>query len=378
MSAFQQAPSATLGTTPWIRIPKEQKSGDTTKLGEGYFEVTIHGAQAAVYGPFWQRAQQLVVTSEVKLNCPPFNDEALKSIRRIHPIRQGTPKQLGLGTNLVELTPANMERVTITIEFLLDQKNRLSMLADLANDGAFMSAISVAPGAAAAAKSVASLSKKIINMFLDDTDGEPILKFVGDFSLTHEGISDAYYVILGSRYDKYPLPRPLPSSPVLQVQGRELLYNAQPVTNWSYVILNVSTVEARTKALGRGEPWYEKLNQVDVLANQIQRNPLARDKDRRQTWANCLSLLKEADTLLRIDPAYLPKEAESIIQEAYVSAQNKILPRQAGLGAPPTISAEERSFLNVASEDELQSKITVYTVARSRSQEKLRQIGLLK
>jgi hypothetical protein len=370
-----ESSTSTLGTTPCIKIPKEG-NGKLDKA-DLYFQVKIHSAQAVYFPGFWESAKQLVVTSEVKMNCPPFGDDALKSIHQIQPLKRESAQQLGLATTLIALTPATMDRVSIAIEYLLDQRNRLETMADLVNDDAFLSVISLAPGAAAVAKSIAVLSKKIINSFMDDADRRPILKFVGDLELRSGELSDAYYVILGSAYSDHPLPRPLPGPSQLSIDGHELLYNNQAVVDWSYVILDIDTVEYRTKSLGRGDAWHKKLDEAEMHATYIQNDPFAKDADRRQTWSKCQTLLKEADALLRIDPLYLPSEAESIIQEGYQKIRSKIFTKTAGLGAPPGLNPEDRSFLKVASDRDLVAKVAEYSSAQAESEKKLRALGII-
>jgi len=366
----------TLGTTPFIKIPKADV-GTTSNSGEVYFQVKIHAAQAALFSSFLESPKQLVVTSEVRMNCPPFGDEPLKSIRQIRSLKRGTAQQLGLATTLIALTPGTMDRVSIAIEYLLDQQNRIEAMAELVNDDAFLSVISLAPGTAAVTKSIGMLSKKIVDTFLDDTDRQPVLRFVGDFGLRNGELSDSYYVILGSRYDKYPLPRPLPTPAQLRIDGSDLLFENQPVTQWSYVILDVDTVEYRTRQQGRYEPWHKKLDQAEVEANRIQNDPFAKDKDRRDTWKKCQALIQEADTLLRTDPLYLPSEVESIIQQAYQTIQGKVLAKPAGLGAPPELSLEERSFLRVASGRDLATKVAEYSAGEIRSETKLKALRII-
>jgi hypothetical protein len=293
-------------------------------------------------------------------------------------LKLGTAEQLGISPTLVGLVPATMERITIAMDFLLDRENRLGRLARLANDDAFTSVLSLAPGAVAVAKSLASLSNKIIDTFLDDDERTPLLRFVGDFNLVGNGISDAYYVILGSRYDRHPLPRPLPGPPALQVQANELLFNERPVVEWSYVVLDVNTVPLRTRALGRGEAWSNKLDQATTQAAEVKHNPFAAPKDRRQAWEGCLTLLKEANTLLRQDPLYLPSEVDSIIQQAYKETLSSIFPDDGKqLGAPPSMSVEERSLLRVANVDELSQRVNEYAAGQQAAAGKLREMGLL-
>jgi hypothetical protein len=348
--------------------------------GKGYFRLRLHAAQAAIFGPFWQKAQQLMVTSEVRLFCPPFNGEPVQSIQRIRPLKQGAAEQLGLSPSLVDLTPAALDKVGIAIEFLLDRQNRLATLANVVNDDAFLSVVSLAPGAAAIAKVVGALSKKIVGSFMDESDQAPVLRFVGDFSLPAGDLADAYYVILGTRYEQHPLPRPLPGPPRLRVDGHDLLLDNQPVLNWSYVIFDVDVVEMRTRELGRGEPWYEKLSQVEAQATETSFQKMMKDENRlRQDWETCLGLLKEADLLLRQSPLYLSTEADAIIQQAYSSAYNKVYKKRRDLSLNDGLQAVEiPPWVNAHSLDELREKEESYNITAGRSRGKLRTLGILK
>jgi len=376
---MSDSPTLTLGTTPAIRLPKEA-TPSPLQPGQGYFRVRMHAAQAAIFGPFWQKSQQLVITSEVRLFCPPFNGEPVQSLQRIKPIKQGAAEQLGLSPSLVDLTPAALDKVGISVEFLLDRQNRLANLAQIVNDDAFLSVVSLAPGAAAVAKAVGALSKKLLEGTLDASDQVPVLRFAGDFSLPAGDLADAYYVILGTRFEQHPLPRPLPGPPRLQVSGRDLLLDNQPVVHWSYVILDVDTVAARTRDLGRGESWYEKLSLVEVQVSQVANNPWLSEDERRQTWSACLALIKEADLLLRQSPLYLPAEAQAIIQQAYFNAQQQVFPqrRDALALTLPEGRLEPPAFPWAADEQALTRQVSAYEDQAAPARGKLRSMGMLK
>jgi len=304
----------------------------------------------------------------------------VQSLQRIKPLKQGAAEQLGLSPSLVDLTPAALDKVGITVEFLLDRQNRLASLAQVVNDDAFLSVVSLAPGAAAAAKAVGALSKKLLESTLEPTDQVPVLRFAGDFSLPAGDLADAYYVILGTRFEQHPLPRPLPGPPRLQVSGRDLLLDNQPVVHWSYVILDVDTVPARTRDLGRGEPWYEKLSLVEAQVAQVGNNPWASEDERRQTWTSCLALIKEADLLLRQSPLYLPSEAQAIIQQAYVNAQQQVFAqrREALAFAIPESKPEAPAFPWAADAEALTRQVSAYEDQAAPARGKLRSMGMLK
>ncbi len=370
--------TATLGTTPVIRLPKAA-TPNPIQPGQGYFRLRLHSAQAAIFGPFWQKAQQLLVTSEVRLYMPPFNGEPIQSLQRVRSLKQGAVEQLGLNPNLIDLTPASLDKVSVDIDFLLDRQNRLVSLARLVNDDAFLSVISLAPGAVAVAKAIGGISRQLVDTFLDENDQTSLLKFSGDFSLAAGDLADAYYVILGSTFDQYPLPRPIPGPPRLQVSGNDLLLDNQPVVHWSYIIFDIDVVEMRTRELGRSEPWYDKLSQVEVQATQASNIPWLEDKDRKETWEACLKMLKDSDLLLHQSPLYLPSEANNIIQQAYYSAYQKIYPPSRSFASPVRLPAESvaQDLPGVGSLEELKSQVDSYRIATSRSQGKLRSLGML-
>lgn len=370
----------TLGTSPLIRLPK---AATPTPLqpGQGYFRVRLHSAQAAVFGPFWQQAQQLVVTSEVRLFCPPFNGEPLQSIQRIRPLKQGAAEQLGLSPDLVDLTPAAFDKLGIAVEFLLDRQNRLVTLAKIVNDESFLSVVSLAPGTAAVAKAIGDLSGKVVDGCLDESDQIPALRFEANFNLPEGDLMDAYYVILGTLDERYPLPHPLPGPARLRVSGQKLLLDNQPVVDWSYVILDVDVLEMRTRELGRGEPWYEILTQVEAQSAQAANTPWLSDEERRKTWENYLGSLKEADLLLRRSPLYLPAEAEAIIQQAYYNTYLKVSTVRRGLvptSSLPLPPLGKDQVVSVENPDTIKAHVDSYEIASARSRGKLRTLGMLK
>jgi hypothetical protein len=366
-----------LGTTPLIRVPKEGPAL-TARPGDAYFVIGVHAAQASAYGRFWERARQLVVTTEVTVNAPPFHAEPITSIHRIRPIAFGKPEQLGLGATLVDLVPATMDRVSVVVEYLLDSENRLALLTDIANEAALTAVASAAPGAAAVTKIVGGLSKRFVQQLAEKDRREPILRFVGDFSVAGGELADAYYVILGTRSDKYPLPRPLPQAPALRVSGSDLLYEGRPVLDWSYVVIAVDAVERRTRALGRGEEWYRKLDEAEVVAREAARDIFAERAKRRQAWEACLLLLADADRLLHASPLYLPKEADAIIQAATHAVKETLFPpNETALGAPPLLSDVARALARVNSEEELAAAAVEYGAAEQRSLAQLERLGMV-
>jgi hypothetical protein len=219
----------TLGTTTPIYIPFETEPKEV-KAGGTYFIIKIHSSQAAFTGHFWEKVKRLIITSQVKLNHPLLGDEPLRAIQRAREVRPNRAEKLGLSSNLISLVPATMDRVSLSLEFVLDKENRLATLGGLINDDAFLAAVSLVPGAAMAARTIGRVSQKLIQSFLDPEERQPILQFSGDFNIAGGELKEGYYVVLGTRDEQAPLPRPLPG---LELKGNELLSDGQPVVQWS-------------------------------------------------------------------------------------------------------------------------------------------------
>jgi hypothetical protein len=369
-----------VGTTVPIFIPKTLDQSDAGPVlpESGYFRVRIAAAQAAVFGSILQQTGPLVVMSDVTLNCPPFGNTQLRSIQRVRDVRNGAATQLGLAINLVDLTPAVMERLTLGVDFILDTKNRFAMLTGLANSDAFLSVVSLAPGAAAVAKQMAGLADKVVSTFTDFKRQQPLLRFIADYNLATGDLRDGYYVILGSPYEKHALSRPLPKAPSLQILEGDLLFDDKPITQWSYVVLDVDTVQIRGRSIGRGEPWHEKLQLADARAEAVANDPFALEATRRSAWESCEEMLREARILLHNSPLYLPSEVKSIIRTAYRDAHDRIFPSEnTRLGAPPALSAAAAKFLAVNSFAELNDVAAEYGEAEARAEHKLRMLGVL-
>lgn len=363
---------AVIGTTPAIKILKPRD--EILNPPGAYFLVKIHAAQAAYAGSIWRKVRQLVITSHVTLGS---GQEKIRAIQRVHPVQHGT-QQLGLATNLIDLTPATVDRVSLSIEFRLDRQNRLALLGNLINSDAFVSVVSLAPGAVAAAKAMSGITQKILTTFLDDDDNKPILEFRCDFNIPVGEPEHAYYVIFGSKDFDHPLPRPLPEFPDLQVQGSELMLKGRPVTDLSYIVLDVHNLSSRGKQLGRGESWHKKLSDADEKARGITYNPFATQKDRDDTSKQCFNLLSEASVLLRDDPLYLHSEAVEIIRDAFKKVDEKIYPKEKiQLGAPSRLSPEVKSLLGVDSEKELINAVQAYSAKIKSSLPMLVELGLL-
>lgn len=365
-------PYSTTGTTGPIYIPRSS-APKAVRPGETYFVVKIHGAQAAFHGSIWERVRQLLVTSQVALNHPALGPEPLRAIQRSREVRRNRAEQLGLSLNLINLVPATMDHVSISLEFVLDKENRLAVLGSLINDDAFLSIVSLAPGAATVARTIGGLSQKILQAFLQSEERQPILQFGGDFNIATGEFKDGYYVILGTRDEHNPLPRPMSS---LAVKDGELMADGKPVTQWSYVILDVRCTEARTRDLNEGAAWDAKLREAEAIAQEMASDPFADEKKRRQTWDKCTNLIREGQVFLRSDPNYLYREAQDIITVAYTQGRQRIFGEEASrtlqvfksLSLVQSDLRAERAFLDIPPDENLDMILDRYAeqVAQAR------------
>ena len=342
-------PYASTGTTEPIYLPRDANA--TVAIpGESYFYIKIHSAQAAFKGSVWEKVNQLLVTSQVSLNHALLGPKPLKAIQRSRAVRRQQAEKLGLSPNLVNLVPATMTHVTVSLEFLLDKRNRLVDLAGLINSDTFLAAVSLAPGAAMVAQTIGGLSEKIIQTFLEPTEQQPILQFSGDFNIPANTLRDGYYVILGTRDADNPLPSPLP---MLSVVNGDLLADGQPMSQLSYVILEVRVVAARTRDLNDGAAWAEKLRQAEGLAQRLSANPYATDEEQKRGWQDCMVLIKEGQLLLAADANYLEQEADKIIADAYERCRKRIFETAGRLtvletkGPDPLDLTSARHFLGI-------------------------------
>lgn len=318
-----------LGTTPPIFVMRDQAT-TPVKPGKTYFYVKIYGAQAVFRGSLLTRVNRLIVTSAVSLSRSGLLEPSLLSIQRSREVKPDSAYQLGIQTDLIALVPAVMSRVSISIEFLLDQQDRLAALAGLINDNSFQSILSLAPGAGQVAKTVSSLAQKVIQTLIPSEERQPILQLSADFNLVGDEIGDGYYVVLASRDPANPLPKPLPE---MSVQNGELLLDGRPVTNYSYVILEVRATPARTRDLNDGAEWENKLREAEGEAAL----PMGSDED---SWDKCRALIRAAQILLRSDPNYLREEADAIIISSIANCRSKLrVDRQERSGGPGAASA---------------------------------------
>jgi hypothetical protein len=376
------SPYETTGTTTPIFI-KHGRGAQTVQPGQDYFLVRIHSAQAAFYGSIWQKDAQLLVASHVNLHHPALGNEPIYALRQSCPVQRQQAIQLGLRPNLINLVPAVMDRVSLSVDFILDSKNRLHDLAALINDESFLAAVSLAPTGVVAAKIVAGLAQKIVTTFLPTEERKPILKFSGDFSLPTGDLQEGYQVILGTSDDRTPLPTDLAR---LGVEGTKLLYEEKPVTQWSYVILEVRCTQARTRDLHEGAAWEMKLREAEDTAAEIKGDPYSGDSERQTAWEKCRTLFMEARALIRNDPNYLRTEAETIIKASFNRCAKDLGTehvRRGGIVKAPRGSwqpdlGQYRHLLGIAPDEDLNTTLGTYADQIAATHRMMRELDIMK
>ena len=135
------------GTTTPIFVPRTA-TPKPIRVNQDYFLVQIHAAQVAFCGSVWEHVKQLIVASQVNLNVPGMGSQTLQALQRSRDVQRNRAEQLGLRPNLVDLVPAVMASVSISIDFILDKESRLAMLGGLINDDSLIAAVSLVPGTA--------------------------------------------------------------------------------------------------------------------------------------------------------------------------------------------------------------------------------------
>ncbi len=328
-------PNAQTGTTPPIFI-RRAADPQPVKPGE-YFFVKVHAAQAAFRGTVFSQVKQLVITSKVNLHHPALGDTDVFAIQRSRDVRRDRDEQLGLSPDLIALVPASMSHVSVSIDFILDLQNNLQALVGLINDDSFLAAVSLAPGAAAVAKTVGGLAQKVIQAFIPAPQQQPILQFAGDFNIGAGGddLVDGYYAILGTSSPGDPIPRPLPA---LTVGDGGLCADGQALTGLSYVVLDVTRVPMRTRQLNGGAAWERKLTEAESAAQEVADDPFADDAARREAWKKCTTLLQDAKALLLADVNYTEAEAAGIYKAAYKACADRIAGTAAAAVGPSRAS----------------------------------------
>ena len=365
----QPEPFKRTGTTAPIYVPRNNMSSAIAP-GE-YYWIKVHHAQAAYRGNVFQSARQLLTTSRVNLNHAALGNEEVFALQRTRQIKKGEASQLGLAPNLVSLVPATMDHVSVTIEYILDLENRLSKLGSVINNDSLLSVISLATGSAAVTKTISGVAQQLLKTFVPAEERKPLLQFSGDFNISQSegGMRDGYYVIFGSSDDKHPLPTQIKS---LKVDDNAVFVEGVPVTELSYVVLDVQRVPVRTRQLGANSNWDAKLREAESLVREAAQDPFTDDATKRDAWNKAKVLLREARALVQTDGNYAPGEAELIVKTSYKWCADTI--RGGALESAETKSlietASDRNMLNIPDDEELDMTVAGYGM-QVRAAEKL-------
>ncbi|MCW2240335.1 hypothetical protein [Azospirillum canadense] len=355
-----------IGTSTPIFIPSSYSS-EPIRVGVDYFTIRICGAQVAFLGSIWSKARSVLVSTQTNLHHPLLGERALRSLQQMRVVKQHVDEQLGLSVNLVALTPAVMPQITLTIDFHVDKENRIAQLGSIINKESFSAILSLAPGGIAVAKTVSALANDIIQTFIPAEEQEPVLQFTGDFNLVTGGLAPGYYAILGSRDAEHSIPSPLPA---FEVKDGRLLANDQPVSGLSYVIIEVRKTSVRSRDLGIGTDWDEKLREAEDFAQSLIDDPLADYDARQSAWTKCRTLIKEAQTFLRAEPNYLRAEAELIVRATYLRCRELVTEpvpernRVIGHGRNTAVwlpnDQADRELLGIGTDEVLERDVTAY------------------
>jgi hypothetical protein len=239
--------------------------------------------------------------------------------------------------------------------------------------------VSLAPGAAAVAKTIGGLAQQVIQTFIPAQEQKPILQFAGDFNLGigANDLVDGYYAILGTQSERDPIPDPLPA---LAVRDGALLAGGAAITQLSYVVLDVTRVPARTRELHGGAPWDPKLREAESLAHETADDPFADDSQQRDIWKKCSALLLEARALLLADPNYAEGEASSIYKTAYKKCADLITGKgDSGQAKPRGFTADtaaDRDRLGITTDEDLDRTVAAYQAQAADAERILRQLGV--
>jgi hypothetical protein len=304
-------------------------------------------------------ARQVLVTSQVTLS--PRTEQPIRGIQVARRIRRKQTVQLGLRSNLIDLVPTTLERVSVTLDFVLDRKDRLKALSGAINESGFLGTLSLAEPTLATARALGKAGGMILEAFLEPEERTPILQFTGDFNVGTRDLKAGYHVLLGSVDELYPLPT---ETPKLEIRGRDLFLNDEPITKLSYVILEVICTKARDRS--NEAAWDKHLRQAEDKAGDFKYEREPTQEKRDKAWHECNELIQEARALLRADPSVLPREAEDIVKAVYRKCEEIFTGggSRAGGGTRSAVAPAElaaaRRMLQVPESADLNSELMRY------------------
>lgn len=348
--------SGVTGTASPFFIPREN-SFDIIEPGNCYLYVKVVSAQAVYKGRFWEKVNNLVITSDVFIKHPEIKTNPVFNIQKIVEIKKNTSQLLGISSNLIGLVPATMDSFHFSIEFVLDKENKLKELHPLINENVFQKAADFLPGASLATGILSDVSKKIFTAFVDKKTRRPILQIDADFNITHGGMREGYYVILSSLDRKRPLPEPLSD---LSIKDNRLMIGGKFAEMWNYIIIDLRKIRTKSRFLHNNSLWERKFCDAEVIAQNIHLNPLSDISEKDEAWKQCLALLKDGQLLLSYDISYLRSEAESMIKVVYQKCFSLIYSehQSSGIKFRGSLSGNQlfnygRDLLNIGLEEDI-------------------------
>jgi hypothetical protein len=325
-----------IGTTSPIYIPREDSSGPIVP-GTCYLFVKIVAAQAVFPANLLDTAADLIITSQVSIDHREFKSPPIFNIQKKRQLKKNAIQQLGLSSNLIDVIPATMAQLAISIDFVLDKGNVLSPFKSLIDENLFTKAASFLPGPALVATTVSEFSKKIFSTFLDKDKRETILQLDADINIGSGTVLDGYYAVVSSHNKNIPLPE---HNDNFDFKDGQLVIKNQPVTDLNYIVLDIHRVTSRSRSHD-GSPWEQKLLEAENLSLITGLNPLASTADKKAAWERCMDFLREAQLLLSYDLAYIAPEAASIIKLAFETCRLRIF------STPTTKGVQYRGFSDI-------------------------------
>ena len=317
-----------------LALPKAGVPAKEITAGQCYYLVGLKAAQVVATGPWWKRllskSSKVIFASDVSIFGANVEVEGIKGLNHVEPITLGPPKQLGLDVNLISLVPALGDGVRVMIELVLDQQNRLHLLENVINGGAFTKAVSLAPAKLAAAKAISAVAMQVVNALLPMKDQETIFRFIKDFNFLTGGFHSGYWAFIGTRDEDYPLSGINSFKLSIDAATGRLMMDGKPLLNYSYIVIETIHLAAKGKDRGQGAPWYGKLREARSLAQMLgDRRGNGEEisaKQQLDTMKQCRQTLQETRTLFDTDFTYVQQEKDAILTAEARACESIIWP----------------------------------------------------
>ena len=161
-----------------------------------------------------------------------------------------------------------------------------------------------------------------------------------------------------------------------------LLADDKAVSQWSYVVIQVNRVPARTRAMNEGALWDAKLREAEAISQEVADDPFADDSEKREKWTKVKALLQEARVLLQADPNYAAREADAIYKTVYKWCADTIAGRkpEEDMAVPKALmgidTKADRLGLDIAEDEDLDAVVAEYGKLAAESQRILEASGL--